>query len=167
MESGTPFTTDRERSTDIAFRRGAMGAASSSVYQNKGIFLGVTHEEEARPTMGLLPEPLRREIVSTMLAQDTCPDEPGFELTTFAVESFGRLGEGGYQFINEIASHAAGGGNVVSMRRRGIIKEHILQLVSVVTQVTISRTVHRYKLSLRGRQHVARRQHANQNYRPP
>ena len=80
-------------------------------------------------------------------------DERSFKLTTFAVESFCRLGEEGYEFIDELATHAAGGRDGGSMAQKGVFKERLLQVISVATQVAISRRVQRYKLSLRGRQH--------------
>ena len=42
------------------------------------------------------------------------------------------------------------------MARKGLVKERLLQLVSVTTQVAISRRVSRFKLQLRDR-HEARR----------
>ena len=82
-------------------------------------------------------------------------DERSFKLTTLAVESFGRLGGEGYEFINELATHAAGGRDGGNMARKGVLKERLLlQVVSVATQVAISRRVQRYKLSLRGRQEM-------------
>ena len=80
-------------------------------------------------------------------------DERSFKLTTLAVESFGRLGGEGYEFIDELATHAAGGRDGGSMAQKGVFKERLLQVISVATQVAISRRVQRYKLSLRGRQH--------------
>ncbi|CAB1113511.1 unnamed protein product [Ectocarpus sp. CCAP 1310/34] len=38
------------------------------------------------------------------------------------------------------------------MALKGVFKERLLQIVSVATQVAISRRVQRYKLALRGRQ---------------
>ena len=65
----------------------------------------------AQPTMDAQPELPRRESASTTLAQDTYVsfDERSFKLTTLAVESFGRLGEEGYEFIDELATHACRG----------------------------------------------------------
>lgn len=40
------------------------------------------------------------------------------------------------------------------MGQKGVIKERLRQVVSVATQVAISRRVQRYKLSLRGRQEI-------------
>ena len=48
--------------------------------------------------------------------------------------------------------HAAGGRDGGSMAQKGVFKERLLQVISVATQVAISRRVQRYKLSLRGRQ---------------
>ena len=81
-------------------------------------------------------------------------DERSFKLTTLAVESFGRLGEEGYQFIDELATHTAGGRDGESMALKGVFKERLLQVISVATQVAISRRVQRYKLALRGRQEL-------------
>ena len=38
------------------------------------------------------------------------------------------------------------------MAKKAVVKERLLQVISVATQVAISRRVQRYKLSLRGRQ---------------
>ena len=69
------------------------------------------------------------------------------------MESFGRLGDEGYEFIDELATHAARGRNGGTMTQKGD-KERLLQIVSVATQVAISRRLQRYKLTLRGRQEV-------------
>ena len=44
------------------------------------------------------------------------------------------------------------------MARKGVLKECLLQIVSVITQVAISRRVSRFKLQLRDRQDVERSQ---------
>ena len=95
----------------------------------------------------------------TTLVRDThvsFDERSSFKLTTLAVESFGRLGEEGYEFIDELATHAAGGRDGGSMVLKGVFKERLLQVISVATQVAISRRVQRYKLSLRGRQEAER-----------
>ncbi|CAM9975371.1 unnamed protein product [Scytosiphon promiscuus] len=38
------------------------------------------------------------------------------------------------------------------MAHKGVIKERLLHVISASTEVAISRRVHRYKLSMRGRQ---------------
>ena len=94
---------------------------------------------------------------STTLAQDLCPlTSAALNLPPYLeVESFGRLGEEGYEFIDELATHAAGGKHGRTMTtQKGVYKERLLQVVSVATQVTISTRVQRYKLALRGRQEV-------------
>lgn len=93
-----------------------------------------------------------------------CPDMANLDMRqkpmstikqiTLVVESFGRLGGEGYEFINDLATHAAGGRDGGNMARKGVMKERLLQVVSVATQVAISRRVQRYKLSLRGRQEM-------------
>ena len=51
------------------------------------------------------------------------------------MESFGRLGEEGYEFIDELATHAAGGRDGGSMAQKGVFKERLLlQVISVATQ---------------------------------
>ena len=42
------------------------------------------------------------------------------------------------------------------MTRKGVLKEHLLQIISVTTQVTISRRVSRFKLQLRDHQKARR-----------
>ncbi|CAB1096631.1 unnamed protein product [Ectocarpus sp. CCAP 1310/34] len=69
----------------------------------------------------------------------------------------GRLGEEGYEFIDELATHAVGGRDGGTMALKGVFKERLLQIVSVATQVAISRRVQRYKLALRGRQDAENR----------
>lgn len=96
-----------------------------------------------------------------------CPDMANLDMrqtpmstikqTTLAVESFGRLGGEGYEFTTELATHAAGGRDGGNLARKGVMKERLLQAVSVATQVTISRRVQRYQLSLRGRQDDGRK----------
>ncbi|CAB1096152.1 unnamed protein product [Ectocarpus sp. CCAP 1310/34] len=64
----------------------------------------------------------------------------------------------GYEFIDELATHAVGGRDGGTMALKGVFKERLLQIVSVATQVAISRRVQRYKLALRGRQDAENRQ---------
>ena len=42
------------------------------------------------------------------------------------------------------------------MTRKGVVKEHLLQIISVTTQVVISRRVSRFKLQLRDHQEAKR-----------
>ena len=63
-------------------------------------------------------------------------DERSFKLTTLAVERCGRLGEEGYEFIDELAMHAAGGRDGGSMALKGVFKERLFQLISSVATQT-------------------------------
>ena len=83
-------------------------------------------------------------------------DERSDKLTPFAVESFGRLGVEGSYFIDQLAASVVGGRDGGSMARKGVLKERLLQIVSVTTQVAISRRVSRFELQLRDRQDARR-----------
>lgn len=57
-------------------------------------------------------------------------DARSFKPTTPAVESFGHLGEDGYDFVDEIASHAVGGKEGGSFStKKGVTKERLLQIL--------------------------------------
>ena len=79
-------------------------------------------------------------------------DERSHKLVTLAVESFGRLGREGSEFIDQLATSVVGGRDGRAIAKKGICKERLLQIFSVTSQVAISRRVHRYKLALRGRE---------------
>ena len=79
-------------------------------------------------------------------------DERNHKLATLAVESFGRLGAEGSKFVDQLAASVVGGRDGGSM-----VKERLLQIISVTTQVTISRRVARFKLQLRDRQETRSR----------
>ena len=70
------------------------------------------------------------------------------------MESFGRLGGEDNEFTFELATHAAGRRDGGTVAREGVYKERLLQVVSVATQVAISRRVQRYKLAPRRRPEV-------------
>ena len=80
------------------------------------------------------------------------------KLTTFAVESFGRLGVEGSYFIDQPAAIVVRGRDGGSMARKGVLKDHLLQIVSVTTHVAISRRASCFKLQLRDRQDPRRSQ---------
>ena len=79
-------------------------------------------------------------------------DERSHKLATLAVESVGRLGVEGSNFIDQLAASVVGGRDGGSMARKGVVKKRLLQMISVTTQVAISRRVARFKLQLRDRQ---------------
>ena len=79
-------------------------------------------------------------------------DERSHKLVTLAVESFGCLGREASEFIDQLTTSVVGGRDGGAMAKKGICIERLLQIVSVTSQVAISRRVHRFKLSLRDRQ---------------
>ena len=83
-------------------------------------------------------------------------DERSHKLATLAVESFGRLGVEGSNFIDQLAASVVGGRDGGSMARKGVVKERLLQTISVTTQVAISTRVARFKLQLRDPQEIRR-----------
>ena len=78
------------------------------------------------------------------------------KLVTLAVESFERLGVEGSNFSDQLAACVVGGRDGGSMTRKGVMKEHLLQIVSVTAQVAISRRVSLFKLKLEDRQQARR-----------
>ena len=54
---------------------------------------------------------------------------------------YGRLGVEGSKFIDQLAAGVVGGRDDGSMGRKGVVKERLLLIVSVTTQVTIWRRV--------------------------
>ena len=83
-------------------------------------------------------------------------DERSHKLATFAAESFGRPGVEGSNFIDQLAASVVGGRDGESVARKGVVKECLLQIVSVTTLVAISRRVPRFKLQPRDRQEARR-----------
>ena len=79
-------------------------------------------------------------------------DERSCKLATLAVESFGRLEKEGSDLIDQVAASIVGGSEGSSQTWNGIYKECLFQIISVTTQVAISRRVNRYILALRDRQ---------------
>ena len=76
-------------------------------------------------------------------------DERTHKLVTLAVGSFGRLGREGSEFIDQLVTSVVGGRDGGAMAKKGICKQRFSEIVSVTSQVAISRRVHRYKLALR------------------
>ena len=88
-------------------------------------------------------------------------DERSYKLATLAVEIFRRLGKEGSDPIDQIASIIVGGTDGSSLARKGVCKERLVQIISVTTQVAISRRVHRYQLALWDRQVTRGRREVN------
>ena len=70
-------------------------------------------------------------------------DERSYKLATLTVESFGRFGKEGRDLIDQVAASIVGGADGSSLARK---ERTLLHIVSVTTQVVISRRVHRYKV---------------------
>ena len=70
-------------------------------------------------------------------------DKRSYKLATLAVESFGRLGKEGSDLTDQVAASIVGGADGSSLARK---ERTLLHIVSVTTQVVISRRVHRYKV---------------------
>ncbi|CAN0301499.1 unnamed protein product, partial [Scytosiphon promiscuus] len=115
VESGASFTGERNLSMDIVIRRGALRNAPCSVYRNKGMLLDVTHAAP-RAQVQVRNDSATRDETAAQISDarkrqhDARPghvsfDERSFNLTTLAVESFGRLEEEGHDLIDEVARH--------------------------------------------------------------
>ena len=82
------------------------------------------------------------------------------------VESFGRLGKEGSDLIDQVVASIIGETDASSLARKGVCKERLFQIISVTTQVAISRRVHRHRQSLRDRQAARGREEEAGRLRP-
>ena len=150
VESGEPFTADRNLRMDIVVRKGGLRNAPNPEYRDKSILVGVAHAKpqaqvnlqagSALIMMDQLPLLVRRASANTTLDRDMSPSTNGainYLVSTFAVESCGRLGVEGSYFIDQLATSVVGGMDGGSMARTGVLKECLLQIVPVTTQVAI------------------------------
>ena len=78
----------------------------------------------------------------------------------------GRLGKEGSDLIDKVAGSIVEGTDGSSLARRGVCKERPFQIISVTTQVGISRRVHRYKLARRDCQAAREREEETGGMRP-
>ncbi|CAB1098120.1 unnamed protein product [Ectocarpus sp. CCAP 1310/34] len=129
---------------DIVIRPGALTNASSPGYRNKGILLDVIHADPQAQ-------------VHLRNGSATSDGTAAQASEARKRQHYARPGEEGYEFIDELATHAVGGRDGGTIALKGVFKERLLQIVSVATQVAISRRVQRYKLALRGRQDAENR----------
>ena len=104
---------------------------------------------EVLTKMDQLLQLLGRESATTTPALDTCPSTSAAILVTLAMESVGRLGREGSELVDQLATSVVGGRDGGAMAKKGICKQRFSEIVSVTSQVAISRRVHRYKLALR------------------
>ena len=159
VQSGAHFTADRDLRMDIVIERGGLLDASTSDFRHKSIVIDVTYPD---PQAGIHLRAGRADQdgsdASTSDARKrhhharvghASFDKLSHELVTHAVESFGRLGREGSEFIHQVATSVVRGRDDGAMVNKGICEECLSQIVSVTSQVAISRRVHRYKLALR------------------
>ena len=147
---------------DIVIERGALRDASAPDFRHKIIPIDVTYADlQAGVHLSAGSADQDGSAASTSGARKrnhyarvghVSFDERIHKLVTLVVESFGRLGREGIEFIDQLATSVVGGRDRGAMAKKGIYKERLLQMVAVTSQVAISRRVHRYKLPLRDRQ---------------
>ena len=150
----------------IVVRRGGFRASPNRENRDKSILLDVTHadpqaqvylrrgtadHDESAPSTS---EPRKRQYYAR-------PGHVSFnewrrKPATLTVESFGRLWAEASNFIDQLVASVVGSRDGGSMGRKGVVKERLLQIVSVTTQVAISRRVSRFKLQLGDRQGARR-----------
>ena len=152
VESGAPFHADRDLRLDIVTEAGGLRHTTVSDFRDKSILLDVTY---ADPQAGVhmragsadrngpaasTPEARKRNHYAR--PGQVSFDERSYKLATLAVESFGCLGKKGSDLINQVAASIVGGTDASSLARKGVCKERLFQIISVTTQVAISRRVH-------------------------
>eukprot|EP00904_Undaria_pinnatifida_P000651 jgi/Undpi1/10587/HiC_scaffold_29.g13037.m1 len=178
VESGVPFHADRDLRMDIVIAARGLRDATASEYRDKSILLDVTY---ADPQVGVhMRAGSADRNGSAASASEPCErnhyarpgqvsfDERSYKLAILALKSFGRLGKEGSDVIVQVAASIVGGTNASSLliARKGVCEERLFQIISVTTQVAISRRVRRYRLSLRDRQAARGREEEAGGLRP-
>ena len=110
MESGEPFTAERNLRMDIVIRRGSLRDPPNREYRDKSILLDVTHADpQAQVHLRGGSTNHDGSVASTSEARKrqhyarpghVSFDERSHKLSTLAVESFERLGIEGSNFID-------------------------------------------------------------------
>ena len=144
---------------DIVIEAGGLRDAMASEHRDKSILLDVTYADaQTGAHMRAGSADRNGSEASTSEARkrnhyarpgQVSFDERSYKLAILAVESFGRLGKEGSDLI---AASIVGETDASSPARKGVCKERLFQIISVTTQVAISRRSHRYRLFLRDRQ---------------
>ena len=151
--------------------------ATASEYGDKSIFLDVTYYADPQAGVHMRAGSADRNgsAASTSEARKhyhfTRPgqvlfDDRSYKLATLEVESFGRLGKEGSDLIDQVAASIVGRTDASSLARKRVCRERLFQIISVTTQVAISRRVHRYTLVLRDRQAAKGREDEAGGLRP-
>ena len=128
MESGEPLTAERNLRMDIVIRRGSLRDAPNREYRDKPILRDVTHADpQAQVHIPGGSADDDGSAASTSEARKrqhyarpghVSFDKRSHKLVTLAVESFGRLGVEGRNFIDQLAASVVGGGVVDLWRGR-------------------------------------------------
>ena len=168
VESGAPFNADINLRIDIVIEREASEREASETLRRQSTatkrYSSTSRTQTPRRESTFMRDggaDRDGSAASTSEARKHNPyarvgqvsfDERSHKLVTRTVESFGRLGKEGSELIDQLAASIVGGtdGGPLSIKK-GVCNEHIFHIVSVTTQVAISRRVHRYKLALRDR----------------
>ena len=162
VEGSAPSDADNDVRMDIVIERGGLRDASASDFRHKSRLVDVTYADpqaEVHLRAGSIDQDGSAASTSEARKRNhyargghVSIDERSHKLVTLAVESFGRLGREGSEFVDQLATSVVGARDGGGTAEKGICKETILQIVSVTSQVAISRRVHRCKLARRGDQ---------------
>ena len=155
---------------DIAIERGGLRDAAGAEYRYKAILLDVTYADP-QSVGHMRADSANRDGLAASKSEahtrshyarpgQVSLDERSYKLATL-VESFGRLGKEGSDLIDQMAASIVGGTDGSSLSRKGVCKQRIFQIISVITQVAISRRIRRYHLALGDRQATRGTQEVN------
>ena len=158
VECAAPFTADINLQMDIVIWRRGLRHAPNQEYRDRPIPLDVT-DADPQPQVHLRggSGDHDRSVASTferanetLLSSGTCVLRQPQTCHFGGGKFWGPRGKGQH-IIDQLAASVAeerGGG---WMTRKGVVKECLLQIISVAALVTISRRVSRFKLQLRDR----------------
>ena len=128
---------------DIVIRSGSLRDAPNREYRDKSILLDVTladPQAQVHLRGGSADHDGSAAFTSEARTRQHFArpghvsfDERSHKLATLAVESFGRLGVEGGNFIDQLTASVEGRRDGGSMTRKGVVKEHLLQIISVTT----------------------------------
>ena len=120
VERGAPFNADRDLRRGIVVERGGFRDASASDLRHKIILTDVTYADpqagvhvragcaDQDGSAAFISEARKRNHYAR--PEHVSFDEPSHKLAAIAVESFGRLGREGRDFIDQLATSVIGGG---------------------------------------------------------
>ena len=129
VESGEPFTGERNLRIDIVIRRGSLRDAPNLEYRDKSVLLDVPHADpQAQVHLRGGSADHDESAASTSAARKrqhyarpghVSFDKRSHKLVTLAVESFGRLGVEGSNFIDQMTASVVGGRDEGPWQGRG------------------------------------------------